>query len=773
MKTEKKLLPLILAAWTLIKAVTLFVNFLSLLGFLVVLFFRLLLNLTGTLLRTLLHLTSLVLAKKHRGRGRPRSRPFKEYLLYKIRPILLFLKRIFPKPVRIGLASLIVLGVVFYYSSMLIQIANELPSPERLSDINGALTTIFYDRNGNILYRLFEDKNRYLVKLDDIPPQLQQATIAIEDKNFYSHSGVDFEGVTRAILTYFQKDQADLQGGSTITQQLIKNTLLSPERTLKRKFKEIILAFWAERVFSKQAILQMYFNEVAYGGTSWGISAASQTYFGKQPKDLDLAQSSYLAGLPASPTTYSPYGANPELGKMRQKEVLRRMVEDGYITQDQAVQAYEKQLEIKPQFAQIKAPHFVMYVKKLLADKYGEKMVGQGGLKVYTSLDMGTQEMAEKVVEQEVGKLNNLNITNGAAVIMDPKNGQILAMVGSRNYWDQGFGSFNVATALRQPGSSIKPITYATGFKMGYSPASVILDAPIVFKNQWEVYAPVNYDGAFHGPVTIRTALGSSYNIPAVKMLAAVGIPNMIQTAKDLGITSFNDPDRYGLSLTLGGGEVKLLDMMTVYSTFSQMGLRHDPQPILKVVDPSGNPLEDNQTKFDGNRVLPTSVAFLITDILADNKAREPVFGPNSLLKIPGHTVAVKTGTTDSKKDNWTFGYTPEVAVGVWVGNNNGDPMDPRLSSGITGAAPIWNQLMTKLLDGKKDLAFQRPPDVVEGMVEGKKDLVIAGQTKGTLLSGENKSLIGQKEEKKKTPTPKDLTFTDPFTTIITPGANP
>lgn len=765
MKTDKRLLPILTAARIIIRAAILFVDFLSLLGYLAVLSCQFLFSVLKLLLQSLLSLFRKVLPQRNRGRGRPRSRPIKDYLAYRTKPLTSYLKNVFPKPVRVGIFILLIIGVIFYYSSILVNIANQLPSPERLSEINGALTTTFYDRNGNVLYRLFENKNRYLVKLEEIPLRLQQATIAIEDKNFYTHSGFDLEGITRAAVAYFKKEK--LQGGSTITQQLIKNTLLSPERTLKRKVKEIILAFWAERVFTKKQILQMYFNEVAYGGTSYGISAASQSYFGKQPKDLTLAESAFLAGLPASPTTYSPYGSNPELGRERQKEVLRRMVEDGYITQEQATQAYGEQLEIKPQFAQIKAPHFVMYVKKLLTEKYGEKMVAQGGLHIYTSLDIGTQEMAEKVVENEVNKLAGLNVTNGAAMVMDPRNGQILAMVGSKNYWEGKYGSYNVTTALRQPGSSIKPITYATAFKMGYSPANVILDAPTVFKNAWETYAPVNYDGRFRGPVTMRTALASSLNIPAVKALAAVGIPTMVQTAKDMGITTFEDPNRFGLSLTLGGGEVKLIDMMTVYSTLSQLGIRHDPQPILKVVDPSGIVLEENQQPAEGKRVLPEGVAYLITDILADNKAREPVFGPNSLLKIPNYTVAVKTGTTDNKKDNWTFGYTPELVVGVWVGNNNGSPMDPRLSSGITGAAPMWNQMMIKLLDGKKDLAFKRPPEVVEGIVDGKKDLVLAGQTRAIIGAG------NKKVRDKKTPKPKDLTFTDPFTTINIQGSNP
>jgi membrane peptidoglycan carboxypeptidase len=370
-------------------------------------------------------------------------------------------------------------------------------------------------------------------------------------------------------------------------------------------------------------------------------------------------------------------------------------------------------------------------------------------------------------VADEVENLQNLKVGNGSAMITDAKTGQILAMVGSKNYYDNNGGNFNVAIAPRQPGSSIKPITYATAFKQGFSPGNIILDTPVVFRNDWEVYAPGNYDGRFHGAVTLRTALGSSYNIPAVKLLATVGIPEMIRTAKSLGITTFNDPQRYGLSLTLGGGEVKLIDMMSVYGTFSQMGEKYEIQPVLTITDSKGHLLEDN-TNPSGKEVLDPAVAYLITDILQDNNARTPAFGPSSLLKIAGHHVAVKTGTTDSKRDNWTFGFTPDYVVGVWVGNNNNSPMDPQLTSGITGAAPIWNKLVTMVLEGKKDQAFKKPTGVVESLVDGRKDLVISGMGQ--------KSLVGVAQR----PSPaaeggenKSITFTDPFSTYVEPPKNP
>lgn len=656
-------------------------------------------------------------------------------------------------------ALLITLGIFFVtYSYFLVELAHDIPSPNTLKTLPTPTTTEFYDRNGKLLYRFYEGKNRTPVKLSEIPPDLVHAAISMEDKNFYHHFGVDFSGIAR-VAYLFIKD-GTVQGGSTITQQLIKNTLLTPERTFQRKTKEIILAFWTEKMFTKDEILEMYFNEVPFGGTAWGIAAASQTYFDKKVSDLNLAESSYLAGLPASPTTYSPYGANPQLAKARQKEVLRRMVEDKYITQIQADEAFAEELKIKPPSNEIYAPHFVMYIRSQLNEKYGERYVSQGGLKVYTTIDLDLQEKAQSIVTSEVEKIKNLNVGNGAAMITDAKTGQILAMVGSKNYWDDGNGNFNVTTALRQPGSSIKPITYAAAFKNGYSPGNIVLDTPITYKNFWETYSPVNYDGRFHGAVTIRTSLGSSYNIPAVKVLSAIGLPEMLKTAKDLGITSLNDTNRYGLSLTLGGGEVNMVDMMSVYGTFSQMGKKYQVKGVSKIVDTQGKVIEDN-TNDAGQIVLQPAVAYMIDDILSDNKARTPAFGQNSLLNIPGKKVAVKTGTTDNKRDNWTFGFTPQYVVGVWVGNNDNTPMNPALTSGVTGAAPIWNKIMIEVLKDKPDLAFEKPTEVIPGSVDGQKDIVIAGlPAKSMVRQNRQKTREEALGEEKNV-----ITFTDPLTT--------
>lgn len=667
-----------------------------------------------------------------------------------------FLGIILPRRLRWGVVVL-VLGFLFVtYTYFLIDLASNMPSPSNLKTLPTPTTTEFYDRNGKLLYRFYEGKNRTPVKLSDLPPYLVQASISMEDKNFYNHFGVDVAGIIRAAVVFLQ--EKEIQGGSTITQQLIKNTLLTPERTVERKTKEIILAFWTERIFTKNEILEMYFNEVPFGGTAWGIAAASQTYFNKNVSDLTLAESAYLAGLPASPTTYSPYGASPELAKNRQRLVLNRMVEEGYITHLQAEQASAQILDIKQPVNEIHAPHFVMYIRNQLSEKYGERFVSQGGLKVYTTLDLDLQNKAQEIVASEVDKIRNLLVSNGAAMITDAKNGQILAMVGSKNYWDEGSGKFNVANALRQPGSSIKPVTYAAAFKQGYSPGNIILDTPITYKNFWETYSPVNYDGRFHGAVTIRNALGSSYNIPAVKMLNAIGIPEMLKTAKDLGINSLGDSSRYGLSVTLGGGEVTLVDMMSVYGTFSQNGKKYQIKGVSKITDTKGNIIEDN-TNDPGQIVIQPAVAYMITDILSDNKARAQAFGTNSLLNIPGHKVAVKTGTTDSKRDNWTIGYSPEYVVGVWVGNNDNTPMHPSLTSGVTGAAPIWNKIMTEVLKDRPDLAFEKPADIATGLVDGRRDMVIAG------LPG--KSLIRQNRQRQMDEATGQerevVTFTDPL----------
>ena len=611
---------------------------------------------------------------------------------------------------------LLVSGLLFgtiaaaYYS-------RKLPSPNTLISRDMELSTKIYDRNGELLYDVHGEKDRSLVQLEDIPLYLRQATIAIEDQNFYRHKGFDFTGIIRSVRTIVLG--RGLVSGSTLTQQLVKNALLTSEKTLPRKIKELILAIQIERRYTKDEILQMYLNEIPYGGQAWGIEAAAQMFFGKKASELSLAEATMLAGLPQATTRYSPRN-DPEAAKWRQQQVLRRMVEDGYITKEEANAAAAEELELKPLGANIRAAHFVMYVRQILEEHYGTAMVEEGGLKVTSSLDIEMQEQAESIVYEEVNKAKGLLVGNGALVAMDPKTGQILAMVGSKDYFDASTdGNVNVTLRERQPGSSIKPLNYVTAFKQGYTPASVVMDVPTTFPGGEGLpdYDPVNYDGEFRGPIQFRYALGNSINVAAVKVLKLVGVPAMLDTAHAMGITTLNEPERYGLSLTLGGGEVKLLDMAVAYSTFATGGVRRDSVGILKVEDKDGHVLEEWHEE-QGQRVLSEEHAYLISEILSDNGSRWDAFGEWSPLRIANYQVAVKTGTTDDKRDNWTIGYTPNLTVGVWVGNNDNSPMHPQLSSGITGAAPIWNRAMETFLPLLSKEDFVRPEGIETATVD-------------------------------------------------------
>jgi membrane peptidoglycan carboxypeptidase len=462
----------------------------------------------------------------------------------------------------------------------------------------------------------------------------------------------------------------------------------------------------------------MYLNQSPYGGTAWGIESASMYYFNKHAKQLTLAESALLAGLPEAPTTLSPFGAHPELAKKRQEEVLRRMQAQGYITKAQQEKAAKETLHYSKPTNDIKAPHFVLYIKQLLSNKYGDRMVEEGGLKVITSLDLPLQEYAQATVAAEIDALRNPTVGNGAALITNPSTGEILAMIGSKDYFDeQADGNVNITTQARQPGSSIKPINYAVGLIKGYSAATPFVDTAICNPGGGgqPQYCPKNYDGKFHGIVQMRPALGSSLNIPAVKMLKANGIEAMIATASAMGITSYKDPSLYGLSLTLGGGEVTMLEMATAFGVFANGGYRIDLHPILKITDGQGKIVEEytpSSSPIFGTKVLPNGVAYIISNILMDNNARLLGFGPNSELKIGKEPVAVKTGTTNDYRDNWTIGYTPTRLVATWVGNNDNTPMRG-VVSGVTGAAPIWHELMAHLLDQKSAQWPPKPAEVV------------------------------------------------------------
>lgn len=606
---------------------------------------------------------------------------------------------------------LIVLAAAFSYFYVL----KDLPSPTRLNNpTNIPESSQIFDRNGTLLYTVYSDKNRTEVPLKDIPKYVQEATIAVEDKDFYNHGAIDIRGILRAVIA--NATGKPIQGGSTLTQQLIKSSLLTPERTVQRKIKEIVLAFATEVIYSKPQILEMYLNQIPYGGTAYGIEAAAKTYFGKKASDLTLAEAALLAGLPQSPTLYSPFGTHPEYAKERQELVLRQMREQGSITSAQEAEAKNQELKYKNLSDSIRAPHFSLYVKELMEKKYGKKFTEEGGFKITTTLDLPTQEFAELAVASEVAKLKNARVSNGAAMVTNPGTGDILAMVGSRDYFDTEIdGNVNIALAHRQPGSSIKPINYAVGLLNGYSAATVFVDKEICFPNQGgRAYCPRNYDGRFHGVVTLRDSLANSLNIPAVKMLKLNTVESMMATASAMGISTFTDPQRYGLSLTLGGGEVTMMDMATAFGVFANKGYRVDLNPILEVKDSSGKVIEKGKSKSPifGERILPEAVTFIISDILADNQARALAFGTNSVLNIPGQYVSVKTGTTNDYRDNWTVGYTPKHLVITWVGNNDNTPMGA-VVSGITGASPIWNEIMTRLLEGQKITAPNPPKDAI------------------------------------------------------------
>ncbi len=594
-------------------------------------------------------------------------------------------------------------------------IFKDLPSPTWLS--SSPSSSLIYDRNGKLLYEIYAEKNRTPVSLKDLPEYIKWATIASEDKNFYRHHGFDFGGVLRAAYNIIFHQT--LQGGSTITQQLVKNVLLTPERTLHRKIREIILTYLVEVIYSKDRILEMYLNQAPYGGTAWGIQAAAQTYFNKDAKDLTLAESSLLAGLPASPTRFSPFGAHPELAQQRQERVLQLMVEDGYLDESSKLKVQSSELVYAPPSVGIKAPHFVLYVKDLLAEKYSDTVVEQGGLKVTTTLDLDLQNFAQDTVATEVAKLKKLKVGNGAALVTNPKTGEILAMVGSKDYFAKNIdGNVNVTLRPRQPGSSIKPLNYALAFSKGTLTAATVLnDIPTCFKVAGQpLYCPVNYDGQFHGPVQARFALGNSYNIPAVKVLAMNGLTDFVASASAMGIATFKDPQNYGLSLTLGGGEVKMVDMATAFSAFANLGIRQDLWAIKKVEDQAGKVIFE-QKEQEGPRVLSMEVAYLIDHILLDNNARSAAFGPSSFLVVKNHPeVAVKTGTTNDLRDNWTIGWTPSVLVATWVGNNDNTAMS-YVASGVTGASPIWNKIIGQALKNKTQQWPLKPDGIIGAQV--------------------------------------------------------
>lgn len=628
--------------------------------------------------------------------------------------------------VRYFLGGFIFSTLIIFLPLLTVIFLQDLPDPKLLSSAQIPQTTKIYDRNNNLLLQIYSSQDRTLIPLAKIPKQLQNATIAIEDKDFYNHPGFDIAAIIRSALS--NVSGKSLQGGSTITQQLIKSSLLTPETSITRKVKEIVLAFWAEKLYTKDQILEMYFNQVPYGGTTWGIQAASQLYFHKDPQDLTLAESAFLAGIPRAPTIYSPYGTTPHAWKKRQKEVLTRMRTLGYISKNQLKEAEEETLTFYPPQNPIQAPHFAMYIKDLLVQKYGLAMVERGGLTVKTSLDLSLQKQVQEIVTDEVEKNAYLNLTNGAAVVTNPHNGDILAMVGSKDFNEPNFGKFNVATSLRQPGSSIKLVTYTAALEKGFTAATILDDSPITFRSVGSpAYSPVNYDGKFHGKIPLRIAFANSFNIPAVKTLDKIGVSTMVEYGKKMGIQSWGTADQYGLSLTLGAAETTMLDMATVYGTIANDGGRVRLNPILKITDGKGNILEEKSENPQAVQVIDKAIAFIIASILSDNNARALEFGTNSPLYIPGRTVSVKTGTTDNKRDNWTIGFSADRLTTVWVGNNDNSPMSQNLASGITGAAPIWHRIMETVLSDKTDQPLTPPSNIVAKPCLGRIEYFVQG----------------------------------------------
>lgn len=609
---------------------------------------------------------------------------------------------------------------IFYYT-----ILYKLPSPSSLANGPSKLTTQILDRNGKLLFKIYTDENRTLIKINDLPKYVKDAFVSIEDRDFYSHQGFSISGISRALFRNINlkcqipNAKCSIEGGSTITQQLVKNALLSPEQTIRRKIKEIILSVGTELTFDKNTILEMYLNQVGFGGPAYGIQEASQQYFSTDAAKISIAQAAFLAGLPKAPSKLSPF-INPELALNRQKEVLEAMFKTGSINAQEYQKALDEKITLSSPTIDIRAPHFVMYVRNLLGDYYSENLVNLGGLKVTTTLDLNIQQQAERILKDELTKIGSLNVTNGAAIVTKPSTGEILAMVGSRNYFDiVHSGQVNLTTSLRQPGSSIKPLNYALALEKGLSPNTIIKDEPVTFNIPGSpLWTPKNYDGRFHGNVTLRTALANSYNIPAILLLARNGVSDMVDLGTKMGITTWDQPkSRFGLSLTLGSIETKLTDLVTVYGTFANGGLTIPLNPILKVEDTSGktlsfSPCPEDPSLCTPRQTIKPETAFIISDILADNSARAAAFGYNSVLNISPLKAAVKTGTSNNLRDNWTVGYTPDFVVGTWVGNNDNTPMK-NVASGVTGASPIWANLIKKLITTNSTTTFNQPTSVI------------------------------------------------------------
>lgn len=608
------------------------------------------------------------------------------------------------------------LAVFAYFSK-------DLPDPSKFTKRQVAESTKIYDSTGKVLlYEIHGEEKRTVVPFSEIPDAVKKATVAVEDSQFYEHPGLRLRSILRAVWEDL-KNLRFSQGGSTITQQLIKNSILTRERTLSRKIKEIILSVQFERKYSKNQILEFYLNQIPYGSNAYGIEAAAQTFFNKPAKNLTLAEAAALAALPKAPSYYSPYGEHFDELKARQEFVLEKMAELNFASRQEVEKAKREKLNLVMKDAQnIKAPHFVMFVRDYLNEKYGEDFVERGGLKVYTTLDWRLQEEAEKIIsEGATENAKKYKAENAALVALEPKTGKILAMVGSADYFNiEKEGNVNVVTRLRMPGSSFKPFAYAAALKKGFTPETVVFDVPTEFSPNAEqcpaepnfsndnkvCYHPQNYDGKFRGPVSLRSALAQSLNIPSVKTLYLAGINETISLAESMGITTLKDRSAYGLSLVLGAGDVKLLELASAYGVFATEGVKTPSTAILKIEKTNGEILEEYAPQK--TKVLDEQTARQITDILSDNEARAPMFGQSNPLYLGERPIAAKTGTTQNYQDAWVLGYTPSLSVGVWVGNNHNQPMD-RGGAGISAAGPLWNKFVRFALEGTPIEVFNKP----------------------------------------------------------------
>ena len=601
-------------------------------------------------------------------------------------------KKILPKFIILLLFGGMFTIVLFAYYS------KDLPNPNKIIDRSISLSTKIYDRTGEeLLYEIHGPENRTLIQLEELPDYVKNATIAIEDKNFYEHKGISLLGIIRGqIIPRIQGKRS--QGGSTLTQQFVKNAILTNERKISRKIKEWILSYRLEQKFTKDEILQLYFNEIPYGSSSYGIESASFYYFGKTAKELTLAEAAILASLPKAPSYLSPYGGNLDELMNRQETVLNLMVEQEFITEIEAKIAKNQDLVFRKRAEQIKAPHFVMYIKELLSAKYGETVIEQSGWNIRTSLDWNVQKKAEEVIEEIAPyNLEQYEANNAALVSLDVATGEILALVGSKNFFNNDIdGQVNVALAERQPGSSLKPLVYLTAFTKGFNPETIVFDLGTNFSVVGDDYEPHNYDLKEYGPVSLKKSLAGSLNIASVKTLYLAGVQNVLDNAEKFGYTTLKERDRYGLSLVLGGGEVKLLDHVQAYSVFARDGVYKENKVILEIKDSTGKVIEDNSDN-KGRRVVDKEYIRMLNNILSDNDARKYMFGENNYLILNDRPVAVKTGTTNNYRDAWTIGYTPSIVTGVWVGNNDNTEMK-KGASGSVVAAPIWNKFMKDIL---------------------------------------------------------------------------